>query len=150
MITFLAEQAAGFPLKELLSGITGLVVAVIGAILGAPVLKKRWKDEALKDAHVTVKSPVPTIHTKEEVELVTKNELQSHLERIDQTFEEIKEMINGERSIARQANGKLHQRIDNLGERLGERLSSVEGTMRGMNETLSKLLDLALNKPRPR
>lgn len=138
-------QAEGSALKEVLPWVTTFVVAVIGAVL-TPALKRRWKEEALREARVTIHPPVPTIHTKEEVELVTKDELNEHLARIEKAFDEIKDALDSERSIARTANGNLHKRIDAMSERLGDRLANLEGTAKATADTVKTLLDIALGK----
>jgi hypothetical protein len=54
--------------------------------------------------------------------------------------------LESERGIARTANGNIHHRIDALSERLGDRLSKLEGTLMGVADTTRTLLDLALGK----
>jgi uncharacterized protein YPO0396 len=145
---FLAEQATNSTftiadLKEILGWVTAFVVAVLGAVLG-PKLKSKWKEEAVKDAKVTIHPPVPTINVKEEVELVTKDELEEHLQRIEKNFEEIKETLKSERNVARQANGNLHARIDKATEQLAE----VKGELTGIGKNLALLLELATKRGR--
>jgi hypothetical protein len=128
--------------------ITAFVVAVIGAI-GAVWIKAKHagKREGMSE-NVTLKSPVPRldVNTREDPDYVTHGQLNGHLTRIEDTFEEIKEALNSERGIARLANGNIHKRIDALSERLGERLSSLEGKTIGVADNVNKLLDIALNK----
>jgi chromatin segregation and condensation protein Rec8/ScpA/Scc1 (kleisin family) len=125
--------------------LSGIVVAIIGAI-GAVYLKAR--KDGQNSRSVTVNSPVPRldVNTREDPEFVTHDQLNGHLTRIEDTFEEIKDALNSERTVARTANGNIHKRIDALSERLGERLSSLEGKTDGVAQNVDKLLDIALNK----
>ena len=126
-------------------GLIGAVASAIALIIG--------KRQGIKEAtnNVTIQPPVPRfdVNTKEDPEYVTHTLLNGHLDRIEATFEEIKEALDGERGIARTANGNIHKRIDALSERLGDRLSNLEGTSRGVKETVDKLLDIALGKIKP-
>jgi hypothetical protein len=152
MMEILANTAAGA--DPMISG--EWLIKIIGAIFTgvALVLGRYWgRKEAANESSVTIKPPVPRldVNTKEEPEFVTHGQLNGHLSRIEDTFEEIKEALNSERSIARLANGNIHKRIDALSERLGERLSSLEGKTDGVAQNVDKLLDIALNrKPAPR
>lgn len=124
------------------------LIAVIGALASAGALfwgKRQGKKEA-QETEVTLKQPVPTVRTQEEPEFVTMAEFNGHLRRIEHTFTEIKEALDSERGIARTANGNIHKRIDAMSERLGDRLSKLEGSAEAIAETTSKLLDLALGK----
>lgn len=130
--------------------LTTIVVAIIGALGGVWM---RAKKAGLAEAtnNVTLQSPVPRfgVDMREDPEFVTHNQLNGHLDRIESTFEEIKESLAGERGIARLANGNLHKRIDAMSEKFGDRLSNLEGTSRGVKETVDKLLDIALGKVKP-
>jgi hypothetical protein len=127
------------------------IIAVIGALASAAAMfwgKKQGKREA-QETEVTLKPPVPTVRTQEEPEFVTMGEFNGHLKRIEYTFTEIKEALDSERGIARTANGNIHKRIDAMSERLGDRLSKLEGSVEAVADTTSKLLDLALNNKKP-
>lgn len=146
MLRFLADAgpAGGDGLYMSAAVITAIGVAIVGAI-------KAYRSGVQKgetSRSVTVKPPVPRldVNTKEDPDYVTHGQLNGHLTRIEDTFEEIKEALNSERSIARTANGNIHKRIDALSERLGERLSSLEGKTEGVADNVNKLLDIALNR----
>ena len=84
--------------------------------------------------------------THESPQFVTQDIFSDHMLRIERTFGEIKVVLDKERDTARTSNGNVHKRIDAMSERLGDRLSRVEGTTIATNETVSKLLDIALGK----
>lgn len=123
-------------LATILPWVTTFVLGVIGAVMG-PKLKKQWKEEALKEAHVTIRTPVPTIHTKEEVELVTQDELNGHLIRIESNFREIQKALAKERDIARQAQSNVHARLDKMMENQAE----SRGELNQINLNVQRLLD---------
>lgn len=143
MMHYLAEAAA----------VDGdLMMKIIGAIFSGVLLLLGGRHIGKKESQgVTLNPPVPRVGVdmKQDPEFVTRDQLNGHLERIEATFEEIKESLDGERGVARLANGNLHKRIDALSERLGDRLSNLEGTSRGVKETVDKLLDIALGKIKP-
>lgn len=153
MMTQLLAAASASP-DTLISG--NWIIAVIGALATGAALvigKFQGRKQGLQEAtnNVTLQSPVPRfgVDMKEDPDFVTHNQLNGHLDRIEATFEEIKDALDGERGIARVANGNIHKRIDALSERLGDRLSNLEGTSRGVKETVDKLLDIALGKIKP-
>jgi hypothetical protein len=145
---YLAETAAAAS-DTMVSGnfITALVVALIGAAATA-YARISGKKQGLEEAtnNVTIQSPVPTVRTKEEPEYVTMASFNGHLKRIEESIAGIESALENERGIARTANGNIHHRIDALSERLGERLSKLEGTLSGVAETTRTLLEIALNK----
>jgi hypothetical protein len=144
MIPFLAETTGGVDGE--------LVLKIIGAIFSGVLLLLGGRHLGKKESQgVTLHPPVPRfgVDMREDPEFVTNNQLNVHLERIESTFDEIKNALDGERSIARTANGNLHKRIDAMSEKFGDRLSNLEGTSRGVKETVDKLLDIALGKVKP-
>jgi hypothetical protein len=149
-MTWLADAAAagGDPM---ISG--DWVLKAIAAIFtgAALVLGRYWgrKEAASESREVSFKPPVPTVRTQEEPEFVTMEAFNGHLRRIEGSIMKIEEALDSERGIARTANGNIHKRIDALSERLGERLSTLEGTLHGISDTTGKLLDIALGKKPP-
>ncbi len=112
----------------------------------ALVLGRYWGKREAVQQDVTLKSPVPTVRTQEEPEFVTMGTFNGHLKRIEESISAIEAALESERGIARTANGNIHHRIDALSERLGDRLSKLEGTLMGVADTTRTLLDLALGK----
>jgi len=148
MMQYLAETAAAADPMISSTVVTGIIGAITTLVVG--VIGKLQLDKARNQTNdVTIKKPVPKIRTQEEPEFVTHQILNEHLFRIEKTFEEIKEALDGERGIARTANGNLHKRIDSMSERLGDRLAALEGSSRNIADTVGKLLDLALAKKPP-
>lgn len=128
------------------------IIHVIGAVSTAAALfwGKQQKDKAKKAEERTTTIEGQPIGVKMHEDFVTHEELGSHISRIEGDIGEIKNALDGERSIARTAHGNLHKRIDAMSERLGERLSNLEGTVGGIETTTNKLLDLALaDKSKP-
>lgn len=119
------------------------IIAVIGAIASGAALF--WgKQQGKKEATETKISGQP-IGIKMHPDFVTHEVFQGHIARIEDDINEIKGSLDGERSIARLANGNLHKRIDALSESLGGRLAHLEGSVEKVAETTNKLLDLALS-----
>lgn len=128
------------------NAVTGIISAIFAGI--ALVVGKFWgKRQAVEERSTTIKGQPVRVKVEGDDDYVTNAVLEGHLDRIEATFTEIKEVLDSERGIARTANGNIHKRIDALSERLGDRLSSLEGTTKAINETVGKLLDLALGKP---
>jgi hypothetical protein len=125
------------------------LVAVIGAVssLVIGIIGKIKVDQARNESRdVTLKPPVPTVRTQEEPEFVTIQVFNGHLRRIEESFQKIELALDSERSIARTANGNIHKRIDAMSERMGERLSKLEGITEGIAKTTATLLDIELGK----
>jgi len=142
----IAEAAPAADAMVSLPALSAFIVAVLGAV-GVIIAKKKGKDEGReeeKQRHVSISGQPVGIRVEEEH--VTRGELHGHIARIEGDISEIKESLEGERGIARTANGNLHKRIDALSERLGDRLSTLEGTTRAIETTTNKLLDIALGK----
>lgn len=127
------------------------MLKLIGALFtgAALILGRYWGKRDAIQQDVTLKTPVPTVNTREEPEYVTMAIFNGHLNRIEASFAKIEEALDSERGIARLANGNLHKRIDALSEKMGERLGNLEGTLKGVAETTHTLLDIALGKKRP-
>ena len=144
MTTYLAEIAGSFgtgDLMKILGWASALVLGILAAL--APGAKKKWEAEALKRAHVTISSPLPTVHTKEKVELATTFDLRSHIDRTDKCFAEIRETFQNERTIAREAQGKVHARLDKVMD--NQALS--RGELNQINLNVQRLLDRGESKP---
>lgn len=155
MILHLLAEAVATPPSDMVS-LTSLGTFILG--VGGMILTY-FKRDSIKaqgrkeesERAVTLKTPVPQLDvtTREHPEFVTHGQLDSHIKRFDSALDEIKDALDGERGIARMANGKIHQRIDALSERLGDRLAKLEGMSQAVKETTDKLLDLALAKTKP-
>lgn len=145
MMQMLAETGAADPM---ISG--AFVLKIIGAIFSGVVLLLGGRHLGKKEErqnNVTIKDQPVNVRTHTDPEYVTTDTMNGHLVRIDDAIAEIKEVLDGERTIARTANGNIHKRLDALSERLGDRLSKLEGTSESVRETVDKLLDIALGKP---
>lgn len=127
-------------------GVGGMILTYLNRV---SIKAQGRKEES--ERTVSLKTPVPQLDvtTREHPEFVTHDQLDRHIKRVDSALDEIKEALDGERGIARTANGKIHQRIDTLSERLGDRLAKLEGMSQAVKETTDKLLDLALAKIKP-
>lgn len=122
------------------------IIAVIGA-LGSAFALFYGKRQGIKEAanSITIASPVPKIDvtTKEHPDFVTHNQLNGHLERIEDTFNDIKKSLDNERTVARTANGNLHQRIDKVIENQAE----SRGELKQINLNVQRLLNRSEGKP---
>lgn len=130
------------------------LIAIIGALASAAALvigKVQGRKESESSRDVTIKPPVPRldVNMHEDPEFVTMEVFNGHLKRIEESFFKIEQALDSERGIARTANGNIHKRIDAMSERLGERLSKLEGTSEGIAKTTATLLDIALGKKPP-
>jgi hypothetical protein len=141
--------ATTLPPDPMISG--DWLVKIVGALFAgaALILGRYWGKREATQQDVTLKTPVPTVNTREEPEFVTMAIFNGHLNRIEASFTKIEEALDSERGIARLANGNLHKRIDALSEKMGERLGNLEGTLKGVAETTHTLLDIALGKKPP-
>lgn len=143
-----AQQMSGEWVLELVAkifaGLAAIVTAFVGAKIHGDRRAKQERERISRD--VNLKTPVPTITVREEDDFVTTTELNRHLGALEKKIEEIKAALDGERSVARVANGNIHKRIDDMSESLGNRLSKTEGVLEGIAATTSRLLDLALNR----
>lgn len=144
-VPMMAQTSAGGDSVSL--GALGAFLALVLGAVAAFIAKKKGKDEGVeeeKNRHVTIAEQ--PVGVKVEEELVTRTELQEHIQRIEGDISDIKASLEGERVIARTANGNVHKRIDAMSERLGERLSRLEGQTAGIADTTKTLLDIALGK----
>ena len=130
-----------------LTAVVGIIGAVTTLIVG--VIGKLKIDQARSQTNdVTIKKPVPELEviTHERPDFVTHELFTDHMLRIERTFVDIKAVLDKERDTARTSNGNVHRLIDAMAERLGERLANLEGTAKATNETVGKLLDMAMGK----
>lgn len=145
MMHLLAETAAADP-DTMISGkwLLAIIPAVIAA-LGAVWVKA--KSAGIKEAtsKITIADQPVNVKTQADPVYAYRDDLDDHIARIDKTFTEVWDAIEGERKIARDALGKIHGRIDNQ----ATSLATMTGTVKAINETLGKLLDLALGKKPP-
>lgn len=123
----------------------GTFVAVVLGAVGAFLARKKGKEEGKQEEQQRrVSIDGQPIGVKLDERYVTHSEFTAHMDRVEGDISEIKESLEGERSIARTAIGNIHKRIDALSEKLGDRLSRLEGSVDGIKGTTDKLLDLAL------
>lgn len=129
-----------------LAALGTFVSLVLGAV-GAFLARKKGKEEGKKEEQQRrVSIDGQPIGVKLDERYVTHSEFTAHMDRVEVDISEIKESLDGERTIARTANGNIHKRIDALSESLGGRLSKLEGVSEGIAATTDKLLDIALGK----
>jgi LPXTG-motif cell wall-anchored protein len=127
-----------------LAALGTFVSLVLGAV-GAFLAKKKGKEEGKQEEQQRrVSIDGQPIAMKVDERFVTHSEFTAHMDRVESDITEIKESLDGERSIARTANGNIHKRIDLLSEKLGDRLSKLEGITESINKTTDKLLDIAI------
>ncbi len=125
----------------------GTFVAVVLGAVGAFLAKKKGKEEGKQEEQQRrVSIDGQPIGVKLDERFVTHLEFTAHMGRVEDDISDIKGSLEKERGIARTANGNIHQRIDALSEKLGGRLSNLEGVTKGISVTTDKLLDIALNK----
>lgn len=141
-LTETAAEAGNGDLMKILGWVTTFVLMVLTTIV-VPQLKKKWESNALRNAHVTIHDPLPTVHTKEQVELATTCDLRDHISRVDKTFAEIWQTLNNERTIAREAQDKVNARLDKVMD--NQALS--RGELNQINLNVQRLLDRNDSKP---
>lgn len=125
----LAEAAGADPM---ISGawVTGVIVAIIGAMFAG------FKGGRAGRVKVEPQPLAVEITST----LATKKELEDLEGRIVAELKKLEGALNGERSVARIANGNLHARIDKTVESLAE----VRGELSQINANLNRLVDLAM------
>lgn len=125
-------------------GVGGMVLTYFkrNEIKGKGAEEERQRSVSIADQPVHVS-------TEERPQWVTRQTFDEHVQRMEASIEEIKDSLDGERGIARVANGNLHKRLDAMSEKFGDRLSNLEGTSQGVKETVDKLLNIALGKIKP-
>ena len=138
-------MADAAPVDSLVSG--NWIIAVIGAVASGAALfwGKSQKDE--KDKAMNMKTTIEDqpVGIRVHEDFVTHGELSEHIGRIEGDISGIMIAMEGERGIARIANGNLHKRMDSMSENLGGRMGKIEGTVEGIKGNTDKLLDIALN-----
>jgi hypothetical protein len=87
-------------------------------------------------------SPNP-LQVQEVEMLATRSELAAMGASLEADIEALKKAIDGERNVARTANGTIHKRIDEVVETLAE----TKGLMTGVKDNTDLLLSMLLNKP---
>lgn len=147
MIPTLAEIIDGQEVMHVSLPMLGAFTTTVIAAIGAIFLRGQRREQRLRES-IRIDPPLPDLDviTHESPQFVTQDIFSDHMLRIERTFGEIKVVLDKERDTARTSNGNVHKRIDAMSERLGDRLSRVEGTTTATNETVSKLLDIALGK----
>ena len=152
MMQILAEAAtaAPSPPDTMISGnwITSLVVAVIMAC-GGIWLRSSGRKAGLKEAtnNITIQDQPVSVRTHADPVYAYQDDLEDHIARIDKSFTEVWETIEGERTIARNGLGKIHARLDDQ----SKVTATLQGSVEEVGKNVGRLLDLALNrKPNPR
>lgn len=124
------------------------IIAVIGALATAASLvigkarEKQAHERGLRDGRTKVEVE-GSLHTKEHVELVTKGQLDEHLERIEGNFKEIKHSLDSERGVAREALRRTHERLDTV----MDNQAVSRGELKQINLNVQRLLDRTDGKP---
>jgi len=83
-------QISGKWILDVIPVLATALAGIITAIIGAPILKKKWKEEALKEASVTIKGqPIQIQNTPA---IVTFNDLKPLTDRMDRFESDLKEV----------------------------------------------------------
>lgn len=142
MIPFLADAVTA-P-DPMISG--NWIITLIGALVsGAALLlgKAQGKKEAREKRSVTLEDqPISFAHQSPAATQAEVGELKRDM---DGRLSKIETALAEERSIARNAIGNLHARIDKSTEALAE----VKGEIRQIGDNVSRLLELAMNPRKP-
>jgi hypothetical protein len=133
-IPYLAETVAAAEPMVPGGWLTGFVVAVITAV-GTLLGYKRGRTAK------TEVEPNP-LNVSMVAELATKDEMRSLEARLMCELKKLEQAMDGERSVARTAQGNLHARID----RVAENLAATTATMNQINASLNRVLDILLHR----
>ncbi len=135
MITALLAQAAANPppADTMLSGnwVISLIVALFAAASGSGVRAATGKREITND-------PLRTLSVSE---YATRADLDRIEKAIDELRDEVRTALDNERTTAREALGKVHQRIDLV--------SASTSEIKGELKSISGNLELLLNRSIP-
>ena len=145
MMTILAEATATGGFDGLTIGV-GAITAIGIAVAAVIKAFKAGVQRGRERTSTRIEDQPVHVETEERPQWITKQTLDEHIGRLETAIEDIKTSLEGERGIARTANGNVHKRIDALSERLGDQLSKLEGTSQSVKETVDKLLMIALGK----
>lgn len=116
---------------------------IVAGCLGGLVLLVLTIREKLKDKQSTGVTISPDPLQVQEVEtLATRSELAAMGASLEADIEALKKAIDGERNVARVANGTIHKRIDEVVETLAE----TKGLMTGVKDNTDLLLSMQLGK----
>jgi Icc-related predicted phosphoesterase len=115
------------------------VVVVICAILGAVFLVVSLVEKFRAKKTSTTISPDP-LQVQEVKELATKAELISMEQRLTAKISAVEGDIDKEQRVAREEQGNLHRRIDELVETMAE----TKGLLSGVKENTDRLLARSL------
>ena len=116
------------------------IIAVIGAIASGAALF--WgQHQGKKEATETKISNQP-IRIHDESPSATQDELRELKEDIDKRLQKIEQALLDERTVARQANGNIHARIDKQSETMAE----MKGELHQVGSNVRALLDIAMKR----
>lgn len=115
-----------------------LIMMLSGAVMLMNLLEKL----RAKKKEATAIEPNP-LQVQEVETLATRAELAAMGASLEADIEALKKAIDGERNVARQANGTLHKRVDEVVEGLSE----AKGLLTGVKDNTDLLLSMLLNKP---
>lgn len=124
------------------------ITAIGGVIIGIIKAFKAGvqKGKEAQDNNVTLKKPVPTIHTREEERFVSREEFTAGIGRMEDATEKIWEQFKTERLILNREIETMNQRWDSQLKATGE----LKGTVQEINKTVGQLLAIALRKTNSR
>ena len=137
-----------------------IIATILLALLGSGmfVVKQRgnWISQGRSEAQrnvVTIEPPVPLIQTQEKPTLVTREDLEAHLKRIDGNMRGAKEDTEAALCRFQDSHNKCQKFQDSQHaanqKRLDDQvkaLARMEGMVASVQHTVNTLLDLALNK----
>lgn len=126
----LLAQSEGFP-PEAVGVIVGGVLSALGV---GGYAGKKWTEKRIRI------EPNP-LAVKKADSLVTTDDLDEVQSELKRRIAHVELTLSDERKIAREANGKLHGRID----KVAENVAGMRGEMGQLNQNLRALLDLRLN-----
>lgn len=126
-----AGGGGGGDLMAILGWVTTFVTAVVGAALTAAA-KRRGKEEGRREVHVAP-NPLPVDVLSK---LVTEDQLVEVKDSLTERLVRLEAGVCEDRRLAREAQGRVHARIDRVAESLGE----VKGELKKITANLDLLL----------
>jgi hypothetical protein len=119
--------AGGIPAESVGIIIGAVVVALTGGGVGGALLGRRLRTN-------TEITPQP-LQVQQVGDLATQDDLKGLERRIDRKLEKLETALTGERSVAREANGNLHKRIDGL----ANAVSTMTGELKGVSRLIESV-----------
>jgi hypothetical protein len=116
---------------------TGMVVALFAGLAAVIAAYNKGKQS-------TMSIDNDPLHVKKADDYVTQEEFDKLEGEVKEGFAEIRQRLEEERGIARNANGAIHKRIDTTQAMVSE----IKGKLEGMEKLLNTIHDHILNKPK--